>query len=113
MPIFGSLEYGVFLGSSLRILRSPVQHGDQVCSGTRMCISYTFVRAPVDSLPLMSFAIPVIGDASNIRTRDLHVVRYSGRRLTLDRFARLITHLRTKRLYIENFLLSPRVNKQS
>lgn len=94
------------------VLRSPVQHGDQVCSGTRMCISYTFVRAPVDSLLLMSFAIPVIGDASNIRTRDLHV-RYSGRRLTLDRFSRLITHLRTKRLYIENLLLSPRVNKQS
>lgn len=44
----------------------------------------------------MSFAIPVIGDASDICmyvcTRDLRVVRYSGRRLTLDRFARLIIH---------------------
>lgn len=38
----------------------------------------------------------------------MRVVRYSGRRLTLDRFARLIISSRTKRSYTESLRLSSR-----
>lgn len=49
----------------------------------RVYIIYAFIEAP-DRLPLMSFAIPVVADASDVRARDPRGVRYSGRRLTLD-----------------------------
>jgi len=52
---------------------------------------HTFILATF-AQPLMSFAIPVIGDASDIRSHDLRVVRYSGQHLTLEYFARLIIH---------------------
>lgn len=89
MPIFGSLKYdgySIFFRSSLRVTMASHKRGDQVCRET-----YTHVlpiRLHTTLASLMSFAIPVIDDASDIRTRDLRQLFRS----TLDRFTRLIAY---------------------
>lgn len=94
-------EYNLFFLGQVFVLRLPVQHGDQVCNGTHTYISF--------AQPLMSFAIPVVGDASDIRSHDLRVVRYSGQHLTLEYFARLIIHF-VPNVYILKFSIFHGVN---
>lgn len=71
MVIFGSLKYdgySLFFRSCLHVPIASHKCGDQVCRET-----YTHalpIRLPTTLASLMSFAIPVIGDASDIRTRD-------------------------------------------